>query len=107
MALGTIGLNLFIMWHKLNKSDKSLKIESVFPQVVIEGMVGSGYRGDIAIDDVSMTPGCRPATRKMPYFHSRFFLGTLKSIQYLLFQETFCLKICRVSYNYKKCNLIL
>ena len=26
-------------------------------QVVIEGVVGSGYRGDIAIDDVAMTSG--------------------------------------------------
>ena len=35
---------------------------------MIEGAVGSGYQGDIAIDDVSMTPGCRPAARKIsPY----------------------------------------
>ena len=26
-------------------------------QIVIEGLVGSGYRGDIAIDDVAMTSG--------------------------------------------------
>lgn len=29
-------------------------------QVVIEGMSGPGYQGDIAIDDVSFTPSCRP-----------------------------------------------
>ena len=27
-------------------------------QVVIEGKRGGGYKGDIAIDDVSFTPGC-------------------------------------------------
>lgn len=26
---------------------------------MIEGVVGSSYLGDIAIDDVSMTPGCQ------------------------------------------------
>ena len=30
-------------------------------QIVIEGVVGNGYQGDIAIDDISMTPGCIPA----------------------------------------------
>lgn len=29
-------------------------------QVVIEGTSGPGYQGDIAIDDVSFTPSCRP-----------------------------------------------
>ena len=28
-------------------------------QVVIEGIVGSGYMGDIALDDLSMTPDCK------------------------------------------------
>ena len=27
-------------------------------RVLIEGKRGGGYRGDIAIDDVSFTPGC-------------------------------------------------
>ncbi|XP_033751986.1 MAM and LDL-receptor class A domain-containing protein 1-like [Pecten maximus] len=31
-------------------------------QVVIEGVTGQGYQGDIAVDDLSMTPGCIPAT---------------------------------------------
>ena len=28
-------------------------------QFVIEGVRGNGYQGDIAIDDVSLTPGCQ------------------------------------------------
>lgn len=28
-------------------------------QFVLEGIRGSSYQGDIAIDDVSMTPGCQ------------------------------------------------
>ena len=35
---------------------------------MIEGVVGNGYQGDIAIDDLSMTPGCIPANRKL-LFH--------------------------------------
>lgn len=33
-------------------------------QVVIEGIVGNGYFGDIAIDDISLTPGCQFAVSK-------------------------------------------
>lgn len=33
---------------------------------MIEGVVGNGYTGDIAIDDLSMTPGCVPATAVLP-----------------------------------------
>ena len=32
----------------------------VFIQIVFEGVIGSGFRGDIAIDDVSMTQGPCP-----------------------------------------------
>jgi hypothetical protein len=38
--------------------------EGVAFQVVVEGVVGNGYTGDIAIDDISMTPGCVPASGK-------------------------------------------
>ena len=31
-------------------------------QVIIEGVVGVGYRGDIAIDDITFTPGCKAST---------------------------------------------
>jgi len=31
-------------------------------QVVIEGVVGKSYRGDIAIDDVSFSDGCQPSS---------------------------------------------
>lgn len=31
-------------------------------QFVIEGVRGNSYQGDIAIDDVSMTPGCKICT---------------------------------------------
>ena len=27
--------------------------------MIIEGIRGNGYQGDIAIDDISFTPGCR------------------------------------------------
>lgn len=35
-------------------------------QVVLEGVVGNGYTGDIAVDDISMTPGCVPASSPLP-----------------------------------------
>lgn len=35
-------------------------VSAVNYQVVIEGMSGPGYQGDIAMDDVSFTPICRP-----------------------------------------------
>ena len=35
-------------------------------QVVIEGVVGNGYLGDIAIDDISFTPGCVLANTQIP-----------------------------------------
>ena len=41
-------------WTKLTVS---LPSTSPF-QVVIEGIIGTGYHGDIAIDDVTFTPGC-------------------------------------------------
>ena len=34
----------------------------LYLQVLIEGAVGHGYTGDIAIDDLSMTPGCIPVS---------------------------------------------
>lgn len=37
-------------------------VSAVNFQVVIEGLVGPGYQGDIAVDDVSFTPSCRPDT---------------------------------------------
>lgn len=42
-------------------------------QFVIEGIRGSGYQGDIAIDDVSLTPGCQicsDCTMPGGYFNS-------------------------------------
>ena len=37
----------------------SVTLDSNTPfQVIIEGVIGTGYRGDIAIDDISLTPGC-------------------------------------------------
>ncbi|XP_062570644.1 MAM and LDL-receptor class A domain-containing protein 1-like, partial [Saccostrea cucullata] len=35
-------------------------------QIVLEGIVGNGYYGDIAIDDISLTPGCQFATTQIP-----------------------------------------
>ena len=37
----------------------------VFLQVVFEGVVGNGYQGDIAIDDISMTQGNCPLPGKL------------------------------------------
>lgn len=45
----------------------SLTSSSPF-RVVIEGVRGKGYKGDIGIDDVSFTPGCQVVPRgKLPY----------------------------------------
>lgn len=71
------GLNLYIesyesgpmilLWSK-NGSQTDLWNRAVVPlsssspfRVVIEGVRGSGYRGDIGVDDVSFTPGCQVA----------------------------------------------
>ena len=40
-----------------NRADIKLLVYVPF-QVVLEAIVGDGYAGDIAIDDVSFTPGC-------------------------------------------------
>lgn len=37
-------------------------VSAVNYQVVIEGTSGPGYQGDIALDDISFTPNCRPDT---------------------------------------------
>ena len=39
-----------------------LLVSAVNYQVVIEGLSGPGYQGDIALDDISFTPSCRPDT---------------------------------------------
>ena len=39
-----------------------LLVSAVNYQVVIEGLSGPGYQGDIALDDISFTPNCRPDT---------------------------------------------
>ena len=39
----------------------------VFLQVVIEGMRGDSYTGDIALDDFSFTPGCVSFDGELPY----------------------------------------
>ena len=61
------------------------KIEHVFflTKVVIEGVVGS-YLGDIAIDDVSMTPGC--ILMNSPGYYS----------------VTLCPRVEADTYNYRK-----
>ena len=43
----------------------------LFLQIVLEGVVGGGYRGDIAIDDISMTPG--QCSQSMAFIF--FYLG--------------------------------
>lgn len=35
-------------------------------QVVLEAVVGDGYQGDIAIDDVTFTPDCIPTGKFLP-----------------------------------------
>ena len=52
------------MWSSSGSQGKqwmrnSVTLNSTIPfQVIIEGVIGTGYLGDIAIDDVSLTPGC-------------------------------------------------
>lgn len=54
VLLKSISANQNQTWHRLEVS-----LQSSTPyQVVIEGKVGVGYLGDIAIDDISFTPGC-------------------------------------------------
>ena len=43
------------VWHRYET--EVLTSDQPF-QLVIEGVVGTSYRGDIAIDDISLTPGC-------------------------------------------------
>lgn len=53
-------------------------------QFVIEGVRGSGYQGDIAIDDVSLTPGCQICTDcTMP--------GTLLTVTYFSKVRSSCM----------------
>ena len=35
-------------------------------QVIIEGAVGTGYSGDISLDDISFTPGCNFNGARLP-----------------------------------------
>ncbi|XP_064634424.1 MAM and LDL-receptor class A domain-containing protein 2-like isoform X2 [Lineus longissimus] len=37
-------------------------------QVIFEGTVGKGWKGDIAIDDISFTPGCRYSDTPLPEY---------------------------------------
>lgn len=46
-------------------------------QVIIEGVIGTGYHGDIAIDDVSLTPECGvPSSLAPPVTHAPVTLLT-------------------------------
>lgn len=45
-----------------NRSMVKAPVSSNDFQFVIEGVRGNGYQGDIAIDDVSLTPGCQICT---------------------------------------------
>ena len=54
VLLKSISDNQNQTWHRLE-----VNLQSTTPyQVLIEGKVGAGYLGDIAIDDISFTPGC-------------------------------------------------
>lgn len=43
-------------WYR---AEISVPVSNDDYQLVIEGTRGSGYQGDIAIDDVSLSPGCQ------------------------------------------------
>ncbi|XP_041367445.1 MAM and LDL-receptor class A domain-containing protein 2-like [Gigantopelta aegis] len=57
-----------VIWSKLNSQADAWKradiliTSSVNFRIVIEGIRGSGYKGDIGIDDISFTPGCQIAS---------------------------------------------
>ncbi|KAH3887722.1 hypothetical protein DPMN_011741 [Dreissena polymorpha] len=45
----------------------SVSLDSTVPYtIIIEGVIGQGYHGDIAIDDISLTPGCGAPTSPAP-----------------------------------------
>lgn len=53
--------------NKWLRKEVALQSKSVAPyQVIIEGVVGPGYLGDIAIDDLTFTPGCGIPTTGIP-----------------------------------------
>ncbi|CAF1639090.1 unnamed protein product, partial [Adineta ricciae] len=66
---------LNLLWsQKGNRGDvwlrRKVTLQSTDPfQVVIEGVHGQGYEGDIGIDDISFTPGCAVlSTQTLPPF---------------------------------------
>ncbi|CAF4335267.1 unnamed protein product, partial [Rotaria sordida] len=70
-----IGGPLTLIWRKnYEKDDKwfraktVLKVQQPF-QVLIEGVCGASYEGDIGVDDISFTPGCQlQMTATLPPF---------------------------------------
>lgn len=45
----------------------SVLLTSSLPfQIIIEATAGNGFTGDIAIDDISLTPGCQPYSGSLP-----------------------------------------
>ena len=63
-----------------------LKSGDFYLQVILEGVAGPSYQGDIALDDITFHTGACPAGGKLtePIFY--FFFRKIVSLLYLLFR---------------------
>ena len=61
----------------LKSISKGKKVNNVLVciiQIIIQGMVGSGSHGNIAIDDISLTPGCEVGGKIIKQFLMSYFI---------------------------------
>ncbi|PIK60268.1 putative MAM and LDL-receptor class A domain-containing protein 1 isoform X2 [Apostichopus japonicus] len=78
-----------------------LGIETTAFQVVIEGIRGITEDGDISIDDISFTPGCRAAGYDIPVVSTVAYTGTqsfqpCESNEFLCYEDYSCVSNSRV-----------